>query len=208
LVPSSVWLAAVPFALPWLCSLVAGERTEFAIRLSGLLLALLGVLLVAANIREIREMFSHAGIVSRMLPHFRAFPAAWRGGPAVPRVELRGNSSMEVGVSATGHVSPGSRSMSVRLAALERDVIGLHQQVTVVACKIDTTRRDLLSEIQRGVDELRGQIRQVSGTLEKTATLGLDYQVIGLWWLVLGEIYKTFPCEAARAFGLSAAGCR
>jgi hypothetical protein len=197
------WLTEARYA--WLSAAVIGvalvislrpHTTEPVIRLTGLVLQLLGIGTVIWGISETRALFGHPSFASKTKAWLSRFPLLRRN---VVIAAGSGTFSVAVG-KARAHVThgPGANpTIETRLDALEKNVTSIHE-------RISQTQKEMDEEFQETADALRReeQSRQVEDNairekLEATETGGVYISAIGASWLFLGVILSTAAIEIA-----------
>ncbi len=197
------WLTEVRFA--WLTLGVIGvalavclrpHTPEPVIRLTGLVLQLLGIGTVAWGISETRALFGH--------PSFAARAKAWLGRFPLRRrniVLAAGAGSIEMATAkARGHVARGAGpnpTIETRVDALERNI-------ELIQERISGTEKEMDEEFRKAANALRDeqQTRQTEDQailkkLEATGTGGVHISAIGASWLFVGVVLSTTGIEIA-----------
>jgi hypothetical protein len=193
-------MALLPFALPFLLGTLPSDRGEIGIRISGFLLVICGVGLVAFSIKEVRKEFGHSGVARRIAEWWKGFALAWHARRDVTLAVDSATIRM-VARSPTVHVSTAGLTTAERLDAFDKSIDLIRRQIQDAAETTDALKVEVASKIQGEAAALRAEIAAVGGKLERTAAHGLDYEIVGLMWLLGGDFYTTFPCEIARWMG-------
>jgi hypothetical protein len=200
--PRAVWgslgVPAVILATAWLLPLAP----ELRVRIAGFVVTLAGVVLVVVEILDRQHLFNLKRIPERVLAWLNRFPrillrprpnvfdlqAAMGGLGAVGKAQVR--------VSA----GPGA-SLERRVTILEQNLQLAEERITEVETDFTTQIRRLQSEgeAERRTREehdlaLRKQVEQLS-------VGGLDFELMGVVWVIIGSAFSTFPGEIARIAG-------
>jgi hypothetical protein len=197
------WLAEAQYA--WLASIVIctalvvslrPHTTEPVIRLTGLVLQLLGIGTVIWGISETRTFFGHPSFTSKFKAWLSRIPLLRRKivlGVAVGTLEIAPG-------SASAHVTSVAATHSIddRLNSLE-------QNVSLINERISQTQNEMSEEFRKISDALKleEQLRQteekvILEKLEATGTGGIHISFIGAVWLFVGVILSTASFEIAK----------
>ena len=198
------WIAA-PFHV-WLClgvtvaALIISLRPntpEPVIRLTGLVLQLLGVLTVAWGISETRALFGRPSIRSKISAWLSAAPFLKpHHGSATGRASVGG-----IRVKARGHATHGageSPTTESRLQALEKNIEVVHQRITGLAQEYDQELSHLSTSLREEQASRVQQVTSVHTRLEEFGTGGVHISAIGAAWLFVGLVLSTAGPELAR----------
>ncbi|WP_273527059.1 hypothetical protein [Pseudomonas sp.] len=167
---------------------------EQSIRLTGLVLQILGILTVAWGIKETREIFGHPSLITKSIQWFNNFPPY---GGKVITVSVHGSLGGLTG-SARGYTStPIDKNSSIedRLAAIESNLNHINE-------RISQTENNLYNEV-RSVTETLGREKslrekadnETNQKIEAVSTGGIHISATGALWLLLGVIMSTAPNE-------------
>lgn len=201
----AVWPWLVEARHVWLCTAVIcvalfislrPHTPEPVIRLTGLVLQLLGIGTVIWGISETRALFGQ--------PSFASKTKAWLGKcPFLRRnvVVAVGGAKLSAIVGharAYGTNGPGANpTIEARLEALEKNITSIHE-------RISQTQREMDEEFQKAANSLQSekQSRQAEDSairekLEATGTGGVHISAIGASWLFVGIILSTAASEIA-----------
>lgn len=192
------WLSVAVITIALAVSLRPGTG-EPRIRLTGLVLQLLGIGTVIWGISETRELFGHPSFASKATQWLHRFPLLRRD--VVLAVSGVSMSASFGKARAFGTHGPGENpTTEARLAALEKNINALHDRITA-------TQKEMDQEFTKAADALKHeeQIRQeadaaIAGRLEATGTGGVHISLIGASWLVVGVILSTAAPEIAALF--------
>lgn len=197
------WLIEARFAWLTLGVIVASlavalrpHTPEPVIRLTGLILQLLGIGTVIWGISETRALFGHSS--------FTAKAKSWLGRfPLLKKNIVLGAAARSMAAATgkmRGYVTQGpgpNPTLETRVDALEKNVSLIHERIT-------STEREMDEGFHKGTEALKGeeQARQaednsIRGKLEATGTGGMHISAIGASWLFVGVILSTAGIEIA-----------
>jgi hypothetical protein len=197
-------LSLLAFLLP-----AATAPPELAVRISGGLFQLAGILTVAAGIARMRRRFSDrpgiVGIVARLLSRVwrrihRLLP--WRKGKSVI-IQVAGattGTSIMKATVRTGLNKTGTLEDQVR--QLQQFAEQLQIQMDAVGTEVSEEqreRRESDEEERKAREEADAKLRQ---DLTELAVGGLHLETAGITWLVLGTVLLTWPELAIPLAGL------
>jgi outer membrane murein-binding lipoprotein Lpp len=206
------WLRAL---LSWLCEarlfwLAAGVViaamlyvarkgfTEPEIRITGLVLQILGIGTVAWGIRETRMLFGRPDIFRLSRDWMRRFPVY--GGRVV-------TGSVNITVpGATARAHSGGVSVSVgpnvtvqaRVEALEKKVHYLNERIDQTQAKMDQKARAQRQALEQEQQTRTREDHELRAMLEVTETGGLHISLMGALWLFVGITMSTAAPELAK----------
>jgi len=197
--PTYVWLAVAVTGFA-LAVAFGGAPTEPKIRITGLVLQVLGILTVVWGISETRRLYGLPSIASKVAAFFEAFPLRRRS-----VVVAAGGGSIRISggkARAYGTHGPGENpTVDSRLAALERNIASIHERITSV-------ERDIEDEVRKAADALATEARaretedrSIRERLETTSTGGIHISAIGTVWLLFGVLMSTASVELAKWLG-------
>jgi hypothetical protein len=194
--PWPVWLA---FGTPIVLLFLAwrfGSRSEKDVRTAGFGVTLLGVVLVAKGLSDTRQMFGRTSAVRRSLNWALRLPSFFRR----PRqISLAASVSAGASVSAAlGTVlAKVPRSLESRVEGLERDVGLLGAQISGAERRISDEALRLRGEIAAERSQRQQSHDQLRHLLESYSVGGIDFEAIGLVWVIFGQMFGSFPGEVA-----------
>lgn len=189
------WLAFGVIVIALVVSLRPGTP-EPLIRLTGLILQLLGIGTVIWGISETRALFGH--------PSFAAKTKSWLGRfPLLRRniVLAAGAGSLSAATcKARGYVTQGlgpNPTIETRIDALEKNMALIHE-------RISSNEKELDEEVRKAAEALKNEERArqtednaIHEKLEATGTGGVHISAIGASWLFVGVILSTAGIEIA-----------
>jgi len=194
--PHLVWMALLGVVLAGIIVIRAGV-SEIQVRLTGLVLQLLGLGTVVYGIRETRKLFGRPSFRQSLRGWLSRFPR-WRrdvvvGAGAASLVVTAGGA----GVHVWTKVDPAA-PIEAQLNALTRNVERMNERLTQM-------QKDSDSELRKHSESLRQerQFREegdehLHKRLEAAETGGLHISLIGAIWIFLGLILSTVSPEIAQ----------
>lgn len=197
------WLVEARFA--WLTLGVIGaalivslrpHTSESVIRLTGLVLQLLGIGTVIWGISETRALFGHPSFAAKAKSWFERFPLRRRN-----IVLAVGAASLAAATcEARGYVTqgPGSNpTVDTRLDALERNVSLIHERISGIEKEMDEEFRKTAEAIKNEEHQRQTEDNAIRAKLEATGTGGVHISAIGASWLFVGVVLSTAGVEIA-----------
>lgn len=197
------WLVEARFA--WLTLGVIGaalivslrpHTSESVIRLTGLVLQLLGIGTVIWGISETRALFGHPSFAAKAKSWFERFPLRRRN-----IVLAVGAASLAAATcKARGYVTqgPGSNpTVDTRLDALERNVSLIHERISGIEKEMDEEFRKTAEAIKNEEHQRQTEDNAIRAKLEATGTGGVHISAIGASWLFVGVVLSTAGVEIA-----------
>jgi hypothetical protein len=169
---------------------------EPVIRLTGLVLQILGIATVIWGISETRALFGHPSLVSKVKSWLGRFPLLRK------RVSI-GAVTAHIAVGGTGraHVtnSPGlNATIESRLESLEKNVVLIHERISNTEREMDGQFRKMLGSIKGEEQSRQSADNAIRETLEATATGGVHISAIGAAWVLVGVVFSTAAVEIAQ----------
>jgi hypothetical protein len=189
------WLAAAVVCVALVMSL-RPHTTEPVIRLTGLVLQLLGIGTVIWGISETRALFGHASLTSKARAWLGRFPLLRRnvvvaaGGVALSAAVGKGRAHVTHG--------PGANpTIDTRLEALEKNVTSIHERISQTQKEMDEEFQKTTDALKREEQSRQAEDRAIREKLEATGTGGVHISAIGALWLFVGVILSTAATELA-----------
>lgn len=169
-------------------------HTEPAIRLAGLCLQLLGIAAAALGIRDTRLRFNKPSFLQSLRSWATSCP---RFNPKVhhtlgSNVRLIARSGS--GAATQWHRVKTDATLEERMDALEANLKGVEDRLRSAEGAMFTNTRDK-SKLQEELKMLDTQFEKLRHKMETTLTDGLHLAAVGLFWLVVGVVLSTAPCE-------------
>jgi hypothetical protein len=196
------WLAEVRYA--WYSMAVIGVAliislllypTEPVIRLTGLVLQLLGIGTVIWGISETRALFGHPSFASKMKAWLSRFPLLRRN------VVLKVDSASHIIVSGNVRAFQAHRATNptteARLDSLERNVTLIHERIGQTQKEMDEGLHKITESVKREEQVRQAEDNAIRMKLEATGTGGVHISAIGASWLFVGIILSTATTEIA-----------
>ena len=201
----AVWLWLVEARFVWrpaavICvALVISLRphtTEPVIRLTGLILQILGICTVIWGISETRALFGHPSLTSKTKAWLRTFPFLRRN-----IVLAAGSVTLSGAVAkARAYVThgPGANpTIEARLDAIENNVTSIHERISQVQREMDGEFQKTTDALNREEQARQAEDNTIREKLEATGTGGVHISAIGASWLLVGVILSTAAIEIA-----------
>ena len=189
------WLALAVTAVAVFIAFRTGA-SEPTIRLTGMLLQLLGVGTVAWGVAQTRSQFGHASLWSLFRSWVRRFP------PFRPKTIIGYASGVMPGFTghAYGTVSPAplqNPTMEERVALLEAHEKELRQGLRQHEQRLEQHVRQAAAALADEASARERVVQDILRRLETTATGGIHITAIGAVWLFAGVILGTGSGEIA-----------
>lgn len=170
---------------------------EPVIRLTGLVLQLLGIATVMWGISETRALFGHPSFVAQAKTWLRQFPLRKR------RIVMAAGGTTLSAATATGRgyttSSAGPNpSVGSRLDALEKNVSGIHDRISQTQKEMDDGFRKSADSLKHEAQTRESEDAAIRAKLEATGTGGVHISAIGALWLFVGVVLSTASPEIAR----------
>lgn len=168
--------------------------TEPEVRLTGLVLQILGIATVAWGIRETRVLFGRPDIFSlvhkwvKSAPPYRGRVVSGSVNGTLPALQghVRGDTMSAASLNPT---------IEERVAVLERNIQNVNNRISAALTEIDQNSRAQASALEEERQQ-RSQQDQTLGTkLEATETGGLHISAMGALWLFIGVTLSTASAE-------------
>jgi len=192
--PRFVWLCAAGLLAAVAVPLVLGA-TEKAIRMSGLLLQLGGIITVVWGVVSTRQFFG--------LPRVRTVLASWwNRAPFKPRNIVAGVGGLRVGVFGEGEAHTRvpvdySAPIDAQIRALEKNVSLIHDRISATHADARKRHEELKGRLTDHAAQLAEVRTTLSSELRRFGTSGLPISAIGAAWLFLGSTMGTASQELA-----------
>jgi len=172
------------------------HTTEPVIRLTGLVLQLLGIGTVIWGISETRALFGHPSFASRTRAWLGRFPL------------LQHNVVIAVGGATLGIVGGKARAygthgagenptIDARLEALEKNITSIHERITQAQNEMDAEFQKAANALKHEEQLRQSEDNEIRKKLEATGTGGVHISAIGAAWLFVGVILSTAAIEIA-----------
>jgi hypothetical protein len=172
------------------------HTTEPIIRLTGLVLQLLGIGTVIWGISETRALFGHPSFSTKVKSWLTRFPllkknivlAAAACSMAAATGKMRGYGTQGPGLNPT---------LETRVEALEKNVTLIHERITGTEREMDDGFRKATEALKNEEQARQTEDTSIREKLEATGTGGVHISAIGASWLFVGVILSTAGVEFA-----------
>jgi hypothetical protein len=189
------WLALATNLLALLLALRLGA-SEPVIRITGLVLQLLGISSIIAGISVTRDLFGYPSLVANIKAWFRRFPlrrrhivfAAGGGEFAMTMGRARGTVTHNAGPNPT---------LDARVEALEKNIASIQNQITGVEKELDEGFGKVRDEIRSEGQKREANEKKLGEKIEASAVGGIHISAIGASWLFVGVALSTAAPELA-----------
>ncbi|MBU1706172.1 hypothetical protein KKG19_05625 [Patescibacteria group bacterium] len=169
---------------------------EAAIRITGMVLQLLGIGTVAWGIHTTRKEFGHPSAFAVWRKRLNRFP------PFVGRVAT-GSAHITLPamtVSARGYGSIGAGAnptIDARVQALEENLKLVNDRVSQIQNEMDQEFRKQSNALKQEQQVRSDEDQHIRAKIESTETGGLHISAMGALWLAVGVIMSAIPSELA-----------
>jgi hypothetical protein len=193
-----VWLALATNLLALIVALRPGT-SEPVIRITGLLLQVLGISTIIWGISETRALFGHASLTKKIKAWLQRFPLRRRhivfgvGG---------GDFAVTMGKARAfvTHGAGANPTPDARLAALEKNIASIHERISATEAEIDQGLHKVGQEIKCEAQTRQTEDEGLRKKIEATGTGGLHISALGASWLFVGVTLSTAAPELAALF--------
>lgn len=172
------------------------HTSEPVIRLTGLVLQLLGIATVAWGISETRALFGHPSFAAKGRAWLGRFPLLRKsnvftdviGSRAVATSKARGYATRGAGLNPT---------VETRVDVLERNIELIHERISGTETEMDEGFRKTADALRHEQNTRRTEDHAILTKLEATGTGGVHISAIGACWLFVGVVLSTAGLEIA-----------
>jgi hypothetical protein len=189
------WLSLTVIAVALVVSL-RPHTAEPVIRLTGLVLQVMGIATVIWGISETRALFGHPSFSRKVRAWLSRFPP------------LRRNINVAVGGAALSadmgkaraygtHGAGANPTVETRLDALEKNVTAIHERISQTQAEMDEGFQRSADARKREEQSRLAEDAAIREKLEATGTGGVHISAIGASWLFVGVILSTASAEIA-----------
>lgn len=189
------WLSIAVISVALLISL-RPHTTEPVIRLTGLVLQILGIGTVMWGISETRALFGQ--------PSFASNTKAWLGRfPLMQHnvvIAVEGATLAIVSGKARAYRTHGAGknpTIEARIEALERNITSLHERINQAQNEMDVEFQKIAKALKHEEQVRQTEVNVIREKLEVTGTGGVHISAIGASWLFVGVILSTAAIEIA-----------
>lgn len=189
------WLSAGVILVALIISL-RPNTPEPVIRLTGLVLQILGIATVIWGISETRAFFGHPSFAAKTKSWLTRFPLFRRD----TVIAVGSASPSLIGGKARVHSThnPGTNpTIEDRIASLERNITLIHERITGTEKEMDDEFRKISDALKNEERERRSEDDLLHNKLEATGTGGVHISAIGASWLFVGVTLSTAALEIA-----------
>jgi hypothetical protein len=128
------------------------------------------------------------------------------GAAAAPRRahhrRVRGDHGDRVGVRLTlsggGTVRVGPPSLEEQIAELKQEIARTNARVNVVDQRTQDDVRDLRTALAGERAAREASTRTLAEQVQSYTVGGIVWEVVGAWWVVVGQLFGAFPDEIAK----------
>lgn len=169
---------------------------EPVIRLTGLILQLLGIGTVIWGISETSALFGHPSFAEKAKSWLERFPFRRRN---IVIAAGAGSLSAMTG-KARGYVTQGpgpNPTIESRIEALERNISLIHERISGTEKEIDEEFRKAAEALKNEEQQRQTEDNSIREKLEVTGTGGVHISAIGASWLFVGVVLSTSGVEIA-----------
>ncbi len=193
------WVAIGVVVVALLFAIRPGTSERF-VRLSGLVLQILGIGTVAWGISETRALFgmpSFAGVVLNWIsriPRLGGRKVTTNGTITSPHIIVRAR-AYEMALARTGS------SAEERISVLERNIQQITVRINEAFQEMDASTRTASTALQQEHNSRVAAEKEIREKLEATGTGGIHISAMGALWLFVGVILSTASQEIAKCLG-------
>lgn len=170
---------------------------EHIIRLTGLVLQVLGIGTVIWGISETRALFGHPSFASKAKLWLKRFPLLRRNIiHATTGVALASATCKARAHSTHGPTGPNP-TIEARIESLERNIVLIHERISGTQKEMDEEFRKSTEALKNEEHARKAEDNQLHEKLEATGTGGMHISAIGASWLFVGVVLSTAAIEIA-----------
>ncbi len=173
------------------------DTQEGVIRLTGLILQLLGIYTIIWGINETRALFGHPSFMAKAKSLLGRFPL-------FKKDIVVGATGQSIGVAhgkmkAQATQGPGPNpTLETRVDAIEKNVTLIHERITSTEREMDEGFHKVTEALKSEEQARQTEDNFIRKKLEATGTGGLHISAIGASWLFVGVILSTAGIEIAK----------
>lgn len=189
------WLSAGVILAALIVSL-RPNTPEPVIRLTGLVLQVLGIATIIWGISETRAFFEHPSFAAKTKFWLTRFPllrrniviAAGAASLALLTSKVRAHSAHNPGPNPT---------IEARIDSLERNIVLIHERIAGAEKEMDEEFQKISDVLKSEEHARQSEDNEIHKKLEATGTGGVHISAIGASWLFVGVILSTAAVEIA-----------
>ncbi len=197
--PALVWAALGLPTIFLMLALQLSVAPELSVRIAGYMVALVGVVLVVKGIRDKQQLFQRPSLALRVNQWIRRLPPIF-----LPTKRVSGTSHISLGgatMSGSGNLTAtlttASPTIEDRVRVLEQNFRKASERIEVVQNEVRTVADALRLEagaMRQSHEEAHKELRR---RLEDFSVGSVDFELAGVFWVVIGGALTTFPAEIA-----------
>jgi hypothetical protein len=196
-----VWLLIAGLGVSWLAGYFLASfwcpSLETQVRYAGVMFDFLGFGLVAYGINRTLKRFGRPSPLTGIAEWFRLLASAFTKPQHPSIITGTGRFNLANPVwTATGTV--GATSLEGRVAILERTLQSFQQETRESTRRLDASLAEVGKSIEAERDQRTAAINSTSRQIEELAVGGLQLEIVGLIWLLLGTLLTNIPAEISR----------
>jgi hypothetical protein len=194
------FVALLGLIASWFIPRVLGCHGEACFRFAGLILQLGGIGLVANGIHETRVRFQQPALREQ----WRSFLQRLWAALTTPSIE--GQLGVAIPMAAAGMVAAvGTVTLTVgapptledRLRAIEEAQRNLQAALDTLRNEVKSDLTTLRQEMAADKKAVEDRLREFRKLLEEEVAGGLNFEMVGLSWLLVGTLVASIPAELA-----------
>lgn len=189
------WLSAGVILVALIISL-RPNTSEPVIRLTGLVLQVLGIATVAWGISETRAFFGHASVVAKTKSWLTRFPLLRRNTVIAAGAVSLALLTSKARAHSTHNAGPNP-TIEARIESLERNIVLIHDRIASAEKEMDEEFQKVSNALKNEEHARQSEDSEIHKKLEVTGTGGVHISAIGASWLFVGVILSTAAIEIA-----------
>jgi hypothetical protein len=167
------------------------------------MLQVFGFFLVAWGIRQLRQSFGRPSLIKIVAQWLQLLLSAFRR----PKAQTISLSGIAAGISfgnARFVVKAGKESsLERRIEVLEQNLYNLRGEFQQKANKLETKLTEATNALENEKSQRSTEIKDVTLKIEEIAVGGLQLEIVGWFWLVLGTIGSNLAEEISTLISLT-----
>lgn len=190
------WLA-IGLILVALAISLRPHTSELVIRLTGLVLQVLGIGTVIWGISETKALFGHPSFALKAKSWLKRFPLLRRNIVFATGAGSLGLAACKV----RGHITQGptgrNPTIEERVDSLERNIALIHERISGTEKEMDEEFRKVTEALKDEAQARQAEDNLLREKLEAAGTGGVHISAIGASWLFVGVVLSTVGIEIA-----------